>query len=186
MVTTTKGLIVWDLSADRFDHTQLAANFNLIEDWLGKAQYAETLGALPTSGNFAGRLVMLNTSAGGFPAWSLVRYDGSAWRNAGSVEILPTLPTLNNYAGRVIVLSANDGGFVAWEVLVYNGTSWTPASGFKAVNTGGLSTNIVGRRIDADVYVGDAARGIVLVDRTGGTKRRVFINNGTLSSEVVT
>jgi len=122
MVTTTKGLIVWDLSADRFDHTQLAANFNLIETWLGKTQYAETLGSLPSTGNFAGRLVMLNTASNGFPAWTMVRYDGSAWRNAGSIEVLPALPTLSNYAGRVIVLSANDSGFLAWETLLYNGT----------------------------------------------------------------
>jgi len=68
MTSSSKGLTIWDLSTDRFDHTQLAANFTLIDGWLGKAQYAETLGALPTSGNFAGRLVMLNTAASGFPA----------------------------------------------------------------------------------------------------------------------
>ncbi len=68
MVTSSKGLVIWDLSSDRFDHTQLAANFNTIDGWLGKAQYVETLSALPSSGNFAGRLVMLNTANGGFPA----------------------------------------------------------------------------------------------------------------------
>lgn len=186
MVTSSKGLIIWDLSSDRFDHTQLAANFNLLDGWIGKAQYAETLSALPSSGNFAGRLVMLNTANAGFPAWTLVRYNGSAWQNAGAIEVLPTVPTLSNYSGRIVVLSADDSGFLAWEVIRYNGTTWEPVGGFKAVNTGALSTNIVGRRIDADIYVGDATRGIVLVDRTGGTKRRVFINNGTLSSETVT
>jgi len=113
MTSSSKGLTIWDLSTDRFDHTQLAANFTTIDGWLGKAQYAETLAALPSSGNFAGRLVMLNTTASGFPAWSLVRYDGSNWRNAGSIEILPTLPTLSNYAGRVVILSAADSGFLA-------------------------------------------------------------------------
>lgn len=184
--TSTKGLTIWDLSTDQFSHTQLANNWTLIDGWLGKAQYAETLAAAPTSGNFAGRLVMLNTADSGFPAWSLIRYDGSAWRNAGSIEILPTVPTLSLYAGRVVILSADNGGFLAWDVIIYDGSAWRAVGGFGGVYTGALSTNIDGRQTAKDIYVNDSARGIVLVDRTGGTKRRIYINSGTLTSEVVT
>jgi hypothetical protein len=66
--TSSKGLTIWDLTTDQFNHTQLATNFTTIDSWLGKSQYAETLSAVPTTGNFAGRLVMLNTADSGFPA----------------------------------------------------------------------------------------------------------------------
>jgi hypothetical protein len=111
--TTVKGLYVWDLETDQFDHTELEANWQLIDSWLGKAQYAETLPSIPVLGNFAGRLVMLSAPAGGFPIYTLIRYDGSAWRSVGAMEILPAIPTLNNYVGRLIMLSADDGGFLA-------------------------------------------------------------------------
>jgi hypothetical protein len=74
------------------------------------------------------------------------------------------------------VLSADNGGFLAWDVIIYNGSAWDGVGGFKGVNTGGLSSNIQGRQIAKDVYITDSARGIVLTDRTGSVKRRVFIN----------
>jgi hypothetical protein len=54
------------------------------------------------------------------------------------------------------------------------------------VNNGVDPANIVGRQTSGDVYITDAARGVVLIDRVGGIKRRLYFNNGTLSSEVVT
>ena len=186
MVTSSKGLTIWDLTTDQFSHTALAANWSLIDGWLGKAQYIETLSAAPTTNNFAGRMVMLNTADSGFPAWTLIRYDGSAWKNAGAIEILPAVPTLSNYAGRIVVLSADNGGFLAWDVIIYDGSAWNAVGGFKGVNTGTLATNIQGRQTAKDVYITDSARGIVLVDRTGGAKRRIYFNNGVLTSEAVT
>src|SRR4026207_1950124 len=91
--TTNHGLFVWDLETDPSNHTQLAANWDNIDTKLLKAGSGgsmagvETLAAIPGSGNFAGRLVMLSSADGGFPAWTLLRYDGSAWRNAGAIEI---------------------------------------------------------------------------------------------------
>ena len=129
---------------------------------------------------------MLNSADSGFPAWTLIRYDGSAWRNAGSIEILPAVPTLSNYAGRVVILSADNGGFLAWDVIIYDGSAWNGVGGFKGINTGALASNIQGRQTAKDIHISDSARGVVLVDRNGGVKRRVFFNNGTLTSEVVT
>lgn len=184
--TTPKGLYVWDLGTDQFSHSQLAANWDLVDSLLDvAAKSVETRTTLPGTGNFAGRLVMLSASDGGFPAWTLVRYDGSAWKNAGAIEVLPSLPTLNNHPGRVVVLSAAVSGFSAWDVVRYDGSAWDILGGWRKADTGGLATNIRGLQTTGDVYVSDSARGFVMVDRATGTKRRVFFNNGNFTSEVV-
>jgi hypothetical protein len=184
---TPKGLYVWDLTTDAFNHAQLAANWDLVDSLLGaSATSVETLSAIPGSGNFAGRLVMLSTASGGFPAWSLIRFDGSAWRTVSATEILPVVPSSGNYAGRTVVLSGADSGFVAWDTIRYNGTTWDYVGPWLVVNTGAGATNIKGVQQAGDVYINASTRGVVLVDRTLGTKFRIFFDNGTLGYETVT
>lgn len=184
--TTAKGFFVWDLTTDAFNHTQLAANWDLVDAQLDvPPKQVEILATVPTSGNFAGRLVMLSAAVSGFPAWTLIRYDGSAWRAVGPLEILPTVPTSGNYAGRVIILSAADSGFDAWSVIRYNGTTWATVGGFSQVNTGAGALNIKGLQTAEDVYWNASARGPVLVDRTDGSKWRIFIQSGKLLHEAV-
>src|SRR5438105_15916878 len=116
--TTSKGLHVWDLEDDPFDHTELAENWDKIDALLDTLdsevtpgpKRIQTLPSLPTDNLFIGRLVMLSNSSGGFAALTMVRYDGSTWRPVGNPEILPGIPTQGNFAGRVVVLSATDGG----------------------------------------------------------------------------
>lgn len=123
--TTRLGLNVWDLTSDPFDHTELADNWDLIDDEVGIAKGFEILATLPTTGNFPGRIVMLSSPDGGFRAWTLCRYDGSSWAPMGAIEIHATLP-INPYDGRIIILSNPDGGFDAWTMLRYVGSEWRP------------------------------------------------------------
>jgi hypothetical protein len=184
--TTTKGLFVWDLEGDSFNHTQLAANWDLIDSLLGAAASSiQTLAAVPLSGNFAGRLVMLSATNGGFPAWQLIRFDGSAWRPIG-YEILPAVPTLGNFAGRVVVLSLAGSGFNAWDMIKYDGSTWNIVGGFLNINNGSNATNIKGLQSPLDVYISDSARGFILKDRNTGTTYRLYINNGAVGIEAVT
>lgn len=184
--TTTKGLFVWDLEGDSFNHTQLAANWDLIDSLLGApATSIQTLAAVPGSGNFAGRLVMLSAANGGFPAWQVIRYDGSTWRPIG-YEILPAVPTSGNFAGRVVVLSSAASGFNAWDMIKYDGSAWNIVGGFLNINNGAGATNIKGLQSPLDVYISDSARGFVLKDRISGTTYRLLVNNGSLALETVT
>lgn len=184
---TARGLHVWESGSDQFDHTELAENWATVEQILSEgAQAIETLNAVPSSGNFAGRLVMLSAANSGFPAWTIIRYDGTSWRVVGPFEILPTLPIAGNFAGRVIVLSGADGGFAAWDIVRYNGTSWGIVGGWASVSTGGGATNIAGMQTSGDIYVTSGARGIVLTDRTTGLKRRIYLDNGLIQTEAVT
>jgi hypothetical protein len=184
--TTPKGLHVWDLEADPFNHTQLAANWDLIDSLLGTpATSIQTLAAVPSSGNFAGRTVMLSAANSGFPAWQLIRFDGSAWRAIG-YEILPAVPTVGNFAGRIVVLSAANGGFNAWDMIKYDGSAWNIVGGFLNINNGGGATNIRGLQTPLDVFISDSARGFVVKDRSTGTNYRLTIVSGTLGLEVVT
>lgn len=183
--STPKGLYVWDLSTDNFNHTQLAANWDLVDSLLGSpATSIQTLSAVPTTGNFAGRLVMLNATDSGFGAWQLIRYNGSTWQAVG-YEILPAVPTSGNFAGRVVVLSASSGAFNAWDMIKYDGSAWNIVGGFASVNTGAGATNIKGLSNAFDVYISDSARGFVLKDRTTGSTYRLYVNSGALGMELV-
>lgn len=183
---TPKGFYVWDLTTDSFSHSQLAANWDLVDALLSSAaQSLQLAAAVPTTGNFAGRLVMLSAANSGFAAWTLIRYDGSAWRAVGPLEILPAVPTLGNYPGRVVVLSSASGGFAAWSVIGYDGTAWSVIGGFASVSTGGGASNISGLSTSGDVYFTSSGRGPILIDRVTGTKYRLFIYNGKLESEQV-
>ena len=183
---TSKGFYVWDLTTDAFSHAQLAANWDLADSLfdqsINPAKQVEISATVPASGNFAGRVVMLNAATGGFAAWTMIRYDGANWRPIGPFEILPSVPVSGNFAGRVIILSAANGGFDAWSMIRYDGTSWGVVGGFGNINTGGVS----GLQIAGDVYFSNSARGPVLKDRTTGENWRLFIDNGRLLHELVT
>src|SRR6476646_351341 len=85
----------------------------------------EIFGAVPSSGNFAGRVVLLNTAAGGFAQWSLIQYTGSAWQLLNhTYEILATVPTSGNFAGRMVLLTTADSGFSAYDLIRYTGSTW--------------------------------------------------------------
>jgi hypothetical protein len=49
--------------------------------------------AVPTLGNFAGRVVILSAASGAFAAWDIIRWDGTAWALVGGWA------TINNGAG---------------------------------------------------------------------------------------
>lgn len=185
--TTTKGLYVWDLEGDKFNHTQLASNWDTINSLLGGATDTITTSAtVPSTGNFAGRVIMLTADTGGYTAYTLIRYDGSVFRPVGSMEVSPIVPVTGNYAGRVVILSAAVSGFGAWTIIRYDGSAWELVGGWSKINNGGLSTNIVGVQQSGDVYISDSARGFVMIDRVTGVKRRLYFSSGNLISEVVT
>lgn len=179
---TPKGFYVWNLTTDPFSHTQLAANWNLLDALLDAAPQEVDMSATLPGAPFAGQVVMLTAATGGFAAWTIVRYDGANWRAVGPFEVLPALPTLNNVAGRVVVLSAASGGFDAWSMVLWNGTTWGVIGGFSQINTGGLS----GLQLSGDIFFNNANRGPVLLDRADGTKWRLLISNGKLLHEKVT
>jgi hypothetical protein len=184
--STPKGLFVFDLSTDQYNHSQVAANWDLVDSLLGTpATSIQTLSTVPAVGNFAGRTVMLSGADSGFSAWTLIRYDGSAWRAIG-YEILPAVPTLGNFAGRIVMLSAANSGFSAWDVIRYDGVIWDRIGGWASVNTGAGATNIKGLTTALDVYISDSARGFILKDRQTGNTYRLYFNNGTLAYEQVT
>lgn len=187
MRTTSKGLTVWDLATDSFSYSQLAANWDLVDSLLGaSSKSVESMATVPTTGNFRGRLVYLTAADSGFQSDTIIRYDGSAWRAVGPIEVHPTVPSASNHAGRLVILSAATGGFDQWSVIKYNGTTWELVGGWANANTGGGAGNIQGLQTNKDIYITDSGRGLVQIDRATGTKYRIYINNGTLETEVVT
>jgi hypothetical protein len=189
--TPNHGLYVWDLETDQFNHIQLKTNWDVVDGRLlanSNTKGVETLAAVPGSGNYNGRLVMLSAADSGFAAWTLIRYDGAAWRSTSAVEISSIIPVSGNYAGRVVVLSAAVGGFAAWDVIRYDGSQWNVLGAWKTVNTGAGALNIKGVQLsdDQDAYIPDSDRGLVLVDRVDGTKHRLYISDNAVYTEIVT
>lgn len=190
--TTTGGLFVWDLSTDPYDHTQLAANWDLVQSyWVGfdtttkLAKRLNTSATVPGSGTL-GDIVFLTATNGGFAANTFLKYDGSAYRPVGGIEIQPAVPVSGNFAGRVVILSAADSGFAAWTIIRYNGTTWDIVGGWSAINNGAGALNIKGVQQAFDAFISDSARGLVLKDRTTGTNYRLYFNNGNMAFEAVT
>jgi hypothetical protein len=184
--TTNLGLYVWDAPTDLFNRTQLAANWDAVDAAINTLPKGVEISAtIPNTGLFAGRVVMLSAAASSFPAWTLIRYDGSQWRNAGAIEISAIVPVSELYAGRIVILSAAVGGFNQWDVIRYNGSSWTILGAWTSVNTGGGALNIQGVQQSGDAYISASGRGLVQVDRTDGTKRRIFIQGGSVYTEIV-
>lgn len=187
---------MWNLEDDPFNHVELANNWDRIDALLDTLdseitpgpKRIQTLPSLPTTGNFIGRLVMLNSANGGFAAMSLMKFDGSSWRPVATPEILPTVPTAGNFAGRVVMLSQANGGFEAWTLIRYNGSTWAGIGGtnIDAYSSGVGALKINGIATAGDMYFSQALHGIVMIDRTTGTKRRLYFDQGVLGFEVVT
>jgi hypothetical protein len=133
--TPNLGLKVWNLPSDPYIPNDLVLNWDAIDAKFSSAsvdtvpsRFIESGAALPGSSLSQGRLFYLTATNGGFAANSLVRYDGSAWRAVGPIEVFSALPSSGNYSGRMVVLSAADGGFSQWDVVLYNGASWQKLS----------------------------------------------------------
>lgn len=188
---TSKGLYVWDLTTDSFNHTQLAANWDLVDSYLvgfdttSKLPKRLNISTTVPVGGTAGDLVMLTTAVGGYQPYTLLRYDGTNYRPLG-YEIVPAVPTSGNYAGRLVVLSAADSGFNAWDVIRYDGSAWSIIGGLGTVNTGAGALNIQGLSTSKDLYISSGSRGMVYTDRTSGLKYRIYVDNAALNIEKVT
>lgn len=190
-LTTNIGLSVWDVGTDSFNHVQLAANWDLIDSYLATFDATSkmptgfrTVSTVPVGGT-AGRFAMLTAQDGGFAPYTLLKYDGTSWKPVG-YEILSAVPTSGNFGGRIVVLSSANSGFNAWDVIRYNGSSWSLLGGMASVNTGAGALNILGLQTTGDVYISSGSRGLVLVDRTTGTKYRLYIDNAGILIEAVT
>jgi hypothetical protein len=198
--TTTHGFFVWDLGADAFNHSQLAANWDLAETLFGRGpqniQLISTLtpgGSGPRTPLSSGDIAMTSTTVASFRPQTLIRYDGSSWRAVSGVEVQPDLPTTENFIGRTILLTANAslGTYLSGDLVrnVDGGSvigSWSLVGPLTRFSSGGGATNISGLSFGGDVYYTASGRGPVMVDRTTGTKYRLYFNNGDLLSEVVT
>lgn len=196
MRETSKGLIVWNLEDDPFNHTQLADNWDRIDALLDTLdsevapgpKRIQTLASLPVTDNFVGRLVMLSSASGGFAAMTLVQFDGSAWSPVGTPEILPAVPSAGNFAGRVVMLSQSNSGFDAWTLIRFDGSDWggVGVTNINAYSSGVGASKINGVSTAGDLYFSQALHGLVLIDRTSGVKRRLYFDQGALGFEVVT
>lgn len=188
---TSKGLFVWDLTTDAFNHTQLAANWDLVDAyWTGFDATTKLPKRLNTSatipvGGTAGDLVMVTASTGGYQPYTLMKYDGSNYRPV-AYEIVPTVPVSGLFPGRLVMLSTADGGFNAWDLIRYDGSTWSIIGGLAAVNTGGGALNIQGLSTPKDIYFTSGSRGSVFTDRTSGLKYRIYVDNASLLIEKVT
>jgi hypothetical protein len=198
--TTSHGFFVWDLGADSFNHAQLAANWDLAETLFSRgAQSIQLINTLTPGGSgprtplTSGDLAMTSTTVASFAAQTLIRYDGSAWRAVAGVEVKSDLPTTENYIGRCILLTANAslGKFLAFDLVVNLDAgnvlaSWDLVGPTDRIDNGSGPTNIKGSQVAGDFYINNSARGLVMVDRSSGTKYRLYFSNGDLLSEVVT
>lgn len=60
----------------------------------------------PSSGNYAGRIVLISGSGDpNFPQWTTIRYDGAAWAriDKGIDTVANLAGTTNNYTGRLVL-----------------------------------------------------------------------------------
>jgi hypothetical protein len=144
--TTDRGKIVYLTATDQ------GYPIGTVLRWTGSSwqdiRSVELLSALPTQNLFDGRMVLLTTAAGGFSAWSLVRYLTGSWFvvNQG-IEIAATIPATNLFAGRVVILSAASGSFKAYDVIRYDGVGWSlvgpqPVAPGTELNYALINTNI--------------------------------------------
>lgn len=191
--TTNAGLYLWDLGTDLYNHTQLAANLTVIDGYFAGfdptskfVKHLHTTATIPGSAAL-GDVVFLTAAVGGFPSNTIVRYDGSAWRAVG-YEVLAALPSSGNFAGRLVMLSVADAtnNFPAYSLVRYDGSAWDYLGLWGKINNGSGATNIKGMQTAFDVFVSDSARGHILKDRATGTNYRLYINNGSVGTEVVT
>ena len=188
---TGKGLYVWDLSTDSFNHVQLAANWDLVDSyWVGFDPMTKLPKRIATTttvpvGGTAGDLAMLTATNGGFQPYTIFKYDGVNWYPVG-MERQPAVPTLGNFAGRTVMLTASSAPFNAWDLIRYDGSSWAIVGGLYNASTGGGPLNISGMSTAGDIYFTSGNRGVVFTDRTSGAKFRMYIDNGDVRLEKVT
>jgi hypothetical protein len=188
---TSKGLYIWDLSSDTFNHNQLAANWDTIDSYLTGfdtttklPKRINTSATVPVGGT-AGDVVMLSAATGGFSQWTILKYDGSVWKTVG-IEVASAVPTQGLYPGRVIVLSSASGTFNPYDMIRYDGTSWALVGGLQQTTTGGGAQNVDGMSTSGDILFTSATRGVVFKDRATGLYWRLFIRNANLEVEQVT
>lgn len=143
---------VWDQNNDTFDSTQLVANWDAIDNQLGQPRTTNAItqiGALPGGLNNTtdrGKIYFLTSADQGYPAGSIVRWNGASWNDIKGVELQSTLPTLNNFDGRLVLLSATTGGFTAWTLVRYLSGSWYQVNqGIEIVSAVPVSNNFAGR-----------------------------------------
>ena len=121
----------------------------------------EIMPSLPTQNNWNGRTIMLSSEVTGippapqFPAWSMVRYDGSAWALIGGTTVI------NNYY------------------------TTDPNPSPDPTDDDDDPTKIKGQNTHGDVLFSNRGRGMVLIDRTSGLYYRVFVDKGGLLMEKV-
>jgi hypothetical protein len=141
--TPNVDLTVWDSNSDEFNPTELADNWDKLDaalDTSGSffpADQVEIRSDLPVTGLFDGRLVYLTATASGFPAKTMVVYNGTIWKTVGPIEEFTSIPGAGNYVGRLIVLLSPDGGFSARDLLVNadGADSWTKVGGIARGNS---------------------------------------------------
>lgn len=196
--TTAHGFFVWNLGADAFNHDQLAANWTLAETLFTRGpQNVQLVSALSGGGGprppISGDLAMTSATVGSFRSQTLIRYDGSSWRAVSGVEVMPDLPTSENFIGRIILLTSNAslGKYLIGDLVrnVDTGSvlaSWSLIGPVDRIDNGAGATNIKGMQTTGDIYISSSARGLVMVDRSTGTKYRLYFSNGDFISEVVT
>lgn len=184
---TSRGLYVWDLTNDSFNHTQLAANWDTVDLYLQGfdtttklPKRINTSTTVPVAGMVAGDLVMLTATVSGYMAYTVLRYDGTNWRPVG-YEIVPTVPTQGNFAGRVVILSTANGGFNAYDMIRFDGTAWAIVGGLTTVTVGGSA----GLSISGDLVFTSGVKGVVFLDRTNGHQYRLYTDGGLLYTEQV-
>jgi hypothetical protein len=189
--TTSKGLYVWDLTTDSFNHVQLAANWDLVNSyWVGfdsttkLPRRIHTTTTFPTGGT-AGDICMLTATDNGYQPYTILKYDGSFWRPIG-FERVPSVPTAGNFAGRVVMLTAADGSFNAYDLIRFDGSTWAIVGGFYTTSTGSGALNISGMSTNGDIFFTNGNRGVVFTDRTSGLTYRLYIDSGDLRLEKVT
>lgn len=143
---------VWDQNGDTFDHNQLVANWDAIDNQLGQPRTSNsitqasslTIGLNNTTDR--GKILYLTAPDGGYPTGTIVRWNGTTWNDIKGVELLTGVPASNNYDGRMVLLTASSGGFSAWTLVRYQGGTWFVVNqGIEQSATVPSSGNFAGR-----------------------------------------
>lgn len=128
--TPNLGLKVWDSPSDEFNPADLEDNWDAIDLSATAARPASrvqklsadlSLASLPTLTNTTadiGRLIYLDIAQTGYDTHTIVRWNGTAWRQIGQPAIMGSLPTTANYQGRLVALTAAAGGFAANDLVI--------------------------------------------------------------------
>lgn len=165
--TPNLGLKVWDSPSDEFNPVDLEDNWDAIDADASSARPASrvekldddlALVALPTLTNTAadiGRLIYLDIPVTGYDTHTIVRWNGTTWRQIGQPAIMGSLPTTANYQGRLVALTGASGGFAANDLVI----NIDGANGWKKI--GGVASGAVlpGSPAAGDLFLLTAAAG---------------------------